>query len=62
MLAELGADETIISAALLKDVLSKSMMTEEQLKPVVPKLVSELVIKVSRLDDVCQVISIHFRT
>lgn len=55
ILADLGADETIVSSALLKDILTKSMMTEEHLKATVSKPVSDLVSKVGRLEDVCQV-------
>ena len=55
VLAELGADETIVSAALLKDVLSQSMMTEQQLRPLIPPAVGDLVVKVGRLDDICKV-------
>lgn len=55
ILAELGADETSVAAALLKDVLLKSMMTEVQLRNVVNESVADLVIKVGRLDDLCQV-------
>lgn len=55
ILAELGADETSVASALLKDVLLKSMMTEVQLRNLVSPAVVDLVIKVGRLDDLCQV-------
>ena len=56
ILAELGADETSVASSLLKDVLLKSMMTEVQLRTLVSPAVADLVIKVGRLDDLCQVI------
>lgn len=60
-LAELGADETCIAAALLKDILLRSMMTEQQLRGLVPSNIADLVVKVGRLGDICQVpISPHF--
>ena len=55
ILAELGADEISVASALLKDVLLKSMMTEVQLRNLVSPAVVDLVIKVGRLDDLCQV-------
>ena len=44
-----------IASAILKDVLLKSMMTEVQLRSLVSPAMAELVIKVGRLDDLCQV-------
>ena len=55
ILAELGADETSVAAALLKDTLLKSMMTEQQLRGLVANNVVDLVVKVGRLNDICQV-------
>ena len=59
ILAGLGADETSVASALLKDVLSKSMMTEVQLRNLVSPAVADLVVKVGRLDDLCQVSYLH---
>jgi len=55
ILAELGMDEHFVASALLKDVLMESMMTEQQLRNLVAPEVADLVIKVGRLDDICQV-------
>ena len=47
--------EHFVASALLKDVLMESMMTEDQLRGLVAPQVADLVIKVGRLDDICQV-------
>ena len=44
-----------MAAALLKDTLLQSMMTEQQLCRLVPQNVADLVVKVGRLDDICHV-------
>ena len=44
-----------MAAALLKDTLLQSMMTEQQLYRLVPQNVADLVVKVGRLDDICHV-------
>ena len=60
ILAELGADETIVGSALLKDVLLSSMMTDVQLRNLVSPAVADLVVKVDRLYELCKVRSCHF--
>lgn len=59
ILAQLGADESSVAAALLKDTLLRSMMTEQQLRGLVADGVVDLVVKVGRLNDICQVARSH---
>lgn len=55
ILAELGADETVVASALLHDVLHCSMMTETRLREFVPVEVASIVKNVSRMSGICEV-------
>lgn len=55
MLAELGADETVIASALLHNVLQCSMMTEARLREFLPLEVTSIVSNVARMSGICEV-------
>lgn len=54
--AGLGADETVVAAALLHQTLDVSMMTEERLRSLVPGDVADLVSGVSRMNSISEVL------
>lgn len=54
-LADLGVDAPGVAAGLLCDVLENTMMTEAQLRKLVPGNVVDIVAKVSKMSGICQV-------
>ena len=54
-LADLGVDAPGVAAGLLCDVLESTMMTEAQLRKLMPGSVVDIVANVSKLSGVCQV-------
>ena len=54
-LADLGVDAPGVAAGLLCDVLESTMMTEAQLRKLMPGSMVDIVANVSKLSGVCQV-------
>ena len=54
-LADLGVDAPGVAAGLLCDVLESTMMTEAQLRKLMPGSVVDIVANVSKMSGVCQV-------
>ncbi|KAK9836987.1 hypothetical protein WJX81_004431 [Elliptochloris bilobata] len=53
-LADLGVDAPGVAAGLLYDVLESTMMTEAQLRKLIPGSIVDIVAKVSKMSGVCQ--------
>jgi len=53
-LADLGVDASGVAAGLLCDVLETTMMTEAQLRKLMPGSVVDIVVKVSKMSGICQ--------